>query len=188
MPERAFRSLRRAPTLLGAILLLGLGPMACGPTSSRPDGVPRAPVAYQSVPTARASTSLVLRLRERRLDLMKADGSVESFPIAVGRVGLETPTGRFHVEEMSEHPDFQKVDPNDPSRVLERVPPGPANPLGERWIGFAHGEGWSVGIHGTPHPELLGRAVSAGCIRMRNADVIRIYDQVELGTSVVVYP
>jgi len=121
---------------------------------------------------------------------MGDDGTtpVESFPIAVGRAGHETPTGRFQVEEMIEHPDYQQVDPQDRWRVLEWIPPGPANPLGERWIGFAHGDGWTVGIHGTPHPQLLGRAVSGGCIRMRNADVIRVYGRVRLGTMVVVHP
>jgi L,D-transpeptidase ErfK/SrfK len=150
-------------------------------------------VTDQSIPTIpsdRGSTYLVLRLKERRLDLMKDDARapVESFPIAVGRAGHETPTGRFHVEELIEHPDYQQIDPNDRSRVLKRIPPGPQNPLGDRWIGFAHGEGWTVGIHGTPHPRLLGQAVSGGCIRMRNADVIRVYDRVELGTIVIVYP
>jgi lipoprotein-anchoring transpeptidase ErfK/SrfK len=113
---------------------------------------------------------------------------VASFPIAVGRKGRETPTGRFHVEEMLQHPPYPRLDPKDRSRVLEMVPPGPANPLGERWIGFAHGEGWTIGIHGTPRPELLGQAVSGGCIRMRNADVIRVYDEVRLGTPVLVHP
>ncbi len=64
----------------------------------------------------------------------------------------------------------------------------PANPLGERWIGFIRGDGWTIGIHGTPQPELLGRAVSKGCIRMRNDDVIRLYDRVRIGTPVVVEP
>ncbi len=174
--------------LLGVIFLLAAGLCACGPTGAKPDGVPRARVTTQSLPSERASTYLVLRLKERRLDMVTDDGGVESFPIAIGREGHETPTGQFHVEEMVEHPDFHKVDPDDRSRILERIPPGPTNPLGERWIGFAHGDGWTVGIHGTPHPELLGQRVSGGCIRMRNADVIRIYDRVELGTSVVVYP
>ncbi len=113
---------------------------------------------------------------------------VESFPIAVGRAGRETPTGRFQVEEKIEHPYYDKIDPDDRSRILKRIPPGPENPLGDRWIGFAHGDAWTVGIHGTPRPELLGQAVSGGCIRMRNADVIRVYERVELGTTVIVYP
>ncbi len=114
---------------------------------------------------------------------------VESFPIAIGREGRETPTGRFQVEEMIEHPDFHKMDGSGTARVVVKYfPPGPTNPLGERWIGFAHGDGWTIGIHGTPNPELLGRAVSGGCIRMRNADVVRIYDRVQLGTTVIVEP
>ena len=113
---------------------------------------------------------------------------IASFPIAVGRAGHETPLGRFQVEEMVEHPDFVKLDPKDRSQVLKRIPPGPANPLGERWIGFVRGDGWTLGIHGTPNPELLGKAVSGGCIRMRNADVLRVWDRVRLGTPVVVDP
>ena len=133
---------------------------------------------------------LVLRLGERRLYLMDDDPGtpVESFPIAVGREGLETPVGRFQVEEMVENPDYLQVADGVPLRVIKRIPPGPTNPLGERWIGFAHGGRWTVGIHGTPHPELLGRAVSHGCVRMRNADVIRVYEHVGIGTTVIVEP
>ena len=84
-----------------------------------------------------------------------------------GRLG--DATGQFHVEEMVEHPDFLKFDTTVvPPQIIKRIPPGPTNPLGERWIGFAHGDGWTIGIHGTPNPELVGRAVSHGCIRMRN--------------------
>jgi hypothetical protein len=133
---------------------------------------------------------LLLRLGERRLYLVDDDPKtpVESFPVAIGRQGWETPVGQFHIEEMVEHPDFLKLDPAVPGRVIKRIPPGPANPLGERWIGFAHGEGWTIGIHGTPNPELLGQAVSHGCVRMRNEDVLRIYGRVQLGTTVVVEP
>ena len=86
---------------------------------------------------------------------------------------------------MVEHPDYLKF---ASGVIVKRIPPGPANPLGERWIGFAHGEGWTIGIHGTPNPELLGRAVSHGCVRMRNADVVGIYERVRIGTPVVVEP
>jgi lipoprotein-anchoring transpeptidase ErfK/SrfK len=55
-------------------------------------------------------------------------------------------------------------------------------------MGIAHGEGWTVGIHGTPKPQLLGQAVSGGCIRMRNADVIYVFERVRIGTPVIVEP
>lgn len=189
MPHRPVESRHGALALLGAIVIAS-GLLACEAADPKPNRGTRARLTAASAPTKRGSTYLVVRLKERRLDVMKDDVTtpVESLPIAVGRAGSETPTGRFQVEEMIAHPDYQQIDPKDRSRVLKRFPPGPANPLGERWIGFAHGDGWTVGIHGTPHPELLGRAVSGGCIRMRNADVMRVYDRVELGTTVIVRP
>ncbi len=175
------------PALSRLSLLVLVGVLACA--RIEPKLAAQAPPPVQPA-IHQPSTYVVIRVEERRLHLMQDDltAPIASFPIAVGRAGHETPTGRFRVEEMVEHPDYLRIDPRDRSRVLGRVPPGPANPLGERWIGFAHGDGWSVGIHGTPRPELLGRAVSGGCIRMRNADVLRVYDAVKLGTPVVVEP
>ena len=96
--------------------------------------------------------------------------------------------GEFRIDEMIVDPDFPKLDPKDKSRVLKVLPPGPENPLGARWMTFVRGEGWTIGIHGTPRPELLGQAVSGGCVRMRNPDVIRVFERVRIGTKVVVEP
>ena len=173
-------------------LLAGAGSSACriaGPAAV--DGsvatVTRAPDADAAPEPRTRSYLLLIRLSERRLYLLDdaPDTPDESFPIAVGREGVETPVGQFQVEEMVENPDFDKV---ASGAVLERIPPGPTNPLGERWIGFTHGPGWTIGIHGTPTPHLLGRAVSGGCVRMRDADVIAIYDRVRIGTPVRVEP
>ena len=187
---------RRAAILVTIGLLAGVGASGCA--VARPsvnvgaEPHPAEEAARDAGTSANdvGSTYLVLRLGERRLYLMDHDPGtpIESFPIAIGREGLETPVGHFQVEEMVEHPDFVQVAEGVPLRVIKRIPPGPTNPLGERWIGFAHGDGWTVGIHGTPHPELLGRAVSHGCVRMRNADVIQVYEHVAIGTTVIVEP
>jgi L,D-transpeptidase ErfK/SrfK len=182
-----------APARFGCLLFVVMtaGLIGCATPVAKLDRTAQAPPAIAApAPSPRDSSYVVIRLAKRRLELMEegVPSPVASFPIAVGRPGHETPTGRFQVEELVEHPEFHKIDPNDRSRILKHFPPGPANPLGERWIGFAHGDGWTVGIHGTPNPELLGRAVSGGCIRMRNADVLRVYETVELGTPVIVHP
>ena len=93
----------------------------------------------RSEPEDPEPTYLLLRLSERRLYLVDDDSRMpaESFPIAIGRDGHHTPTGRFHIEEMIEHPDYEKIDPIDRSGVLKRIPPGPENPLGERWMAIA---------------------------------------------------
>ena len=189
----------RHGALVVAVVLLAGGPVACGVAGPSPDGhaggtgteAAGGTKASDASKGERGPTHLLLRLGERRLYLMDDTPGTraESFPVAIGKDGWETPLGRFQVEEMVVNPDFLKVDDSViPVRVIKRIPPGPTNPLGERWIGFAHGEGWTVGIHGTPNPELLGQAVSHGCVRMRNADVVRVFDRVKLGTPVVVEP
>jgi lipoprotein-anchoring transpeptidase ErfK/SrfK len=192
---------RHGATLVAIVLLAGWAPSGCGVARPSPGHRPEQPgtpapgvaPASEAGPRREAANGpkahLVLRLGERRLYLMDDDPGtpVESFPVAIGKGGWETPTGRFQVEEMIEDPDFVKLDDTVvPARVIKRFPPGPLNPLGKRWIQFAHGEGWTLGIHGTPNPELLGRAVSHGCVRMRNGDVVRVYDRIHIGTTVVV--
>jgi L,D-transpeptidase ErfK/SrfK len=181
---RLLPSCRRHTAALTAVLLVA-GATGCAVTAPPP---PPAPVV--EAPPPEPPVRLLLKLKERRLYLIDTTTGAppESFPIAIGKPGTETPTGKFHVEELVVDPDFVKYDRSvDPPRIVKRIPPGaPNNPLGKRWIGITHGPTWTVGIHGTPQPELLGKAVSHGCIRMRNEDVVRIYERVQLGTPVVV--
>ncbi len=140
------------------------------------------------------STYVVLKLGERRLYLFADDEDADaprrlgSYRVAVGRAQWATPTGRFAVLEKIVDPDFVQFDWNDPTHVMRRIGPGPDNPLGRRWIGFTAAYGWSIGFHGTPQPELLGQAVSHGCVRMRDADVVELFRHVEIGTPVIVEP
>jgi len=132
---------------------------------------------------------LLLRLNERRLYVMQNETKQppEGYPVAIGRPQWPTPTGRFQVNELVENPDFLAFDFNNPSgRDKGRVPPGINNPLGLRWIGFAYAHGWQVGFHGTAKTSVLGQAVSHGCVRMSNPDIVKVYSQVKLGTPVVV--
>jgi lipoprotein-anchoring transpeptidase ErfK/SrfK len=63
------------------------------------------------------------------------------------------------------------------------MPGGPENPLGARALYLGSS---LYRIHGSNEPETIGTAVSSGCIRMRNEDVIDLYDRVKIGTKVVV--
>jgi len=183
---------------LAALLLLA----ACGPLRAPfDDDDPFLPRAEDARPPERAErgpdarfTYLLLKLEERRLYLYVGDGDpstrpeVESFPVAIGRREYPTPTGHYKVRNKIVNPDFVVFDWKDPSHDVRTIPPGPDNPLGLRWIGFAQAHGWEIGFHGTPHPEVLGQAVSHGCVRMRNADIVRLYDRVRVGTPVIVEP
>lgn len=125
---------------------------------------------------------LVLKLHDRRVYVYQNETVIASYPVAVGKQGWETPTGTYKVIDMKRNPAWQH--PWNGSIV----PPGPDNPLGLRWIGFWTDGRNFIGFHGTPDEKLIGQAVSHGCVRMRNKDIMALYTQVQLGTPVTVEP
>ncbi len=107
----------------------------------------------------------------------------KSYGIAVGRVGLETPAGLYHVQNKAVNPSWHV--PNSAwagDLAGTVVPPGPADPIKARWMGIFDG----AGIHGTDETGSIGSAASHGCIRMLIPDVIELYDQVPVGAPVYV--
>jgi lipoprotein-anchoring transpeptidase ErfK/SrfK len=141
-------------------------------------------------PTPTPEAQLLLDLSDRRLYVVQNDvkqAPIEGYKVAVGKPKFPTPIGKFQINEMVELPDFLAFDFNDPKKPNRgRIPPGPNNPLGLRWIGFAHAHGWQVGFHGTAKTSVLGQAVSHGCVRMSNTDVVDVFKRVKIGTFVVV--
>jgi L,D-transpeptidase ErfK/SrfK len=125
---------------------------------------------------------LVIKLRDRRVYVYQSDKVKTSYPIAVGKRGWETPVGTYKVMDMRRNPAWEH--PWNGSVI----PPGPDNPLGARWIAFWTDGRNFIGFHGTPNEKLVGQAVSHGCIRMRNNDILALYTQVKIGTPVVVEP
>ncbi|MBW4694938.1 MAG: L,D-transpeptidase [Lyngbya sp. HA4199-MV5] len=132
--------------------------------------------------TDKHETKLVLDLSDRQVSVYRNQQRVTSYPVAIGQAGWETPSGSFRVLEMQRDPKWQHP------ITGEVIPTSPANPLGKRWIGFLHDGRAQIGFHGTNQEELIGQAVSHGCVRMRNRDVVALYDQISLGTSVEVRP
>ncbi|MGD6956386.1 L,D-transpeptidase [Rossellomorea aquimaris] len=108
------------------------------------------------------------------------DGKVQrTFPVATGKTTTLTPEGLFNVTVKAKNPYYRK----------KNIPGGdPRNPLGSRWIGFdAKGtDGRIYGIHGTNQPSSIGKYISNGCIRMHNKHVEFLFDQVPVGTKVLV--
>lgn len=127
-------------------------------------------------------TRVVIRLKSRQLELYEANELVKRYDIAVGQDGWETPVGHFAVLDMRRNPLWQHP------ITGEAVPTGPDNPLGTRWIGFAHDSGYHIGIHGTNQEDLMGQAVSHGCVRMRDGEIQQVFDQLAIGTPITVRP
>ena len=118
-----------------------------------------------------------------RLSLYKHLKLARTYPIAVGRQGLETPAGLYDVQGMQVNPSWHVPNSSWAGSLAGRtIPPGPDDPIKARWIGFNGG----AGIHGTAEDSSIGTAASHGCIRMHIPDVIDLYKQVSVGAPVYV--
>ncbi len=129
--------------------------------------------------------TIVVETSERRLYLVLPDGEALRYGIGVGRDGF-TWAGSHKITRKAEWPDW-----TPPAEMRKRVPDlpahmkgGPKNPLGARalYIGST-----LYRLHGTSEPWTIGQAVSSGCIRLTNEDIIDLYDRTKVGALVVVH-
>lgn len=125
---------------------------------------------------------VVVRTKARRVYVYEGNVITASFAIAVGKKGWETPPGQYQVFSKEVNPVFKNF------KTGNVIRPGANNPLGVRWIGFWTDGKTQLGFHGTNQPELIGQAVSHGCIRMKNKDVVALFEKVSIGTPVIVEP
>lgn len=129
---------------------------------------------------------LVINLAEMRVYYFKVPGAEpQTYPISIGREGLQTPTGKTTIVRKKEGPTWRPTDrmkKEDPT-LPDVVPPGPDNPLGTHALYF----GWpQYMMHGTNKPYGIGRRVSSGCMRMYPEHIKALFPQVPVGTQVTV--
>ncbi len=143
--------------------------------------VPRQVVSYDG---RYAPGTIVVSTSQRRLWYVLGNGQAVQYGVGVGRPGF-TWSGTHSITMKREWPDWRP-----PAAMLKRRPDlprymkgGPDNPLGARamYIGST-----IYRIHGSNEPETIGEAVSSGCIRMTNEDVVDLYNRAKVGARVVV--
>lgn len=165
-----------APTLADLIDSIPVRPTVPQPTP----GSSESSLAEPTLEVDAQAIRLRLSLGDKRVYVYRGESLEASYPVAIGRPGWETPTGEFSVFS-------QVVDPGWTHPFTgEVMPPGPDNPLGERWIAFWTDGTNVIGFHGTPNRDSVGKAASHGCVRMYNEDVRKLYDIVSIGTPVTV--
>jgi len=129
-------------------------------------------------------TVIVVNRSQFRLRLFKELKPAQTYGIAVGQVGLETPAGQYTIANKAINPAWHV--PNSPwaGKLAGKVIPGddPTNPIKARWMGIYDG----VGIHGTSDDASIGHNASHGCIRMHIPDVEKLYDEVPVGSAVYI--
>jgi lipoprotein-anchoring transpeptidase ErfK/SrfK len=172
------RNVNRFPTIFG--VLRKRVDARCRPTwyhvqlPMRPNGI-TGWVRAADVRLELVTTRILVRLAARQVILYDKGREVIRVRAAIGSAATPTPLGRYYVN--------QRLVPTDPS-----------GPFGPGAIGISAFSpvltGWAQGgpiaIHGTNRPELIGQAVSNGCIRVRNEDLVRLFERAVAGTPVVV--
>lgn len=120
---------------------------------------------------------IYISLSKRVISLYRKGEIAGSWKCAVGAPDSPTPTGEYKITSKTVKPDW--------SWKGKIVPPGPKNGLGLRFLGISKP---SYGIHGTNDPDSIGKAISHGCIRLHNLDVIALFDLVKAGDKVTIVP
>ena len=134
--------------------------------------------------TTEPAGTIIIQTAERHLYLIQGNGRALRYGIGVGRDGFQW-QGLLSITRKAEWPDW-----TPPPEMIARQPylprfmaGGPGNPLGARAMYL----GTTVyRIHGTNQPQTIGTAISSGCFRLVNADVIDLYSRVPVGTKVIV--
>jgi lipoprotein-anchoring transpeptidase ErfK/SrfK len=128
--------------------------------------------------------TVIISTRKKYLYVVQEGGKAKRFGIGVGRRGFRW-SGEEKISRKAEWPawhppaEMREREPNLP----ERMEGGEDNPLGARALYLGN---TLYRIHGTHQPWTIGESVSSGCIRLRNEDVISLYDMIKVGTKVIV--
>ena len=133
------------------------------------------------------TNGLIINLPELDLYYFKDGTYQRRYTLAVGKPSWPTPTGNYKICEKRKNPTWnvpesiQEEMEDEGLEVIEKVPPGPKNPLGKYFM-LTSAEG--VGIHATNRPWSVGYYASHGCIRMLPDEISKLFPQIEVGTPV----
>jgi lipoprotein-anchoring transpeptidase ErfK/SrfK len=125
---------------------------------------------------------IVIQRGANVLTLYDGEQTVRSFGVATGSAEYPSPAGTWSIVDKQRHPWWRPPD-SEWAKDAKPIPPGPGNPLGTRWMGLSAA---AVGIHGTPDAASIGYSASHGCIRMHVPEAEWLFDQVDIGTPVVI--
>lgn len=157
--------------------------------TNAPDDVVRVPC--HQVGKLPKAARLRVNLSAKTISALDGEGkAIALFPCSIAADQEKRPVGQLTVATVALNPDytydpanFPELDEKQKGYGKLMIPPGPNNPVGMAWIGLSK---TGYGIHGTPHPEQIGKTFSHGCFRMANWNAYRLAQMVSIGTPVEV--
>ena len=161
------------------------------PDGIEPDAGSTITIDNRHVAAAAIDQGVVINIPQRMLFVFRQGQLAGAWPITVGRPDWPTPLGTYRIASLSMNPTWHvppaiRAEMEDEGILTSaQVKPGPANPLGKRWIGLDHG---GIGIHGTNHPVSIFHFGSHGCIRLAPDSVDKLFRMVTRSEQVeIVY-
>ena len=137
------------------------------------------------VKTPHEAGTVIIDTQNKFLYYVLGDGRAIRYGVGVGRAGFEW-TGTERISRKAEWPDWRP-----PAEMRQRqpylptfMPGGENNPLGARALYLGN---TLYRIHGTNDPSTIGKNISSGCIRLRNEDVVDLYERTRVGATVIVF-
>jgi lipoprotein-anchoring transpeptidase ErfK/SrfK len=153
-----------------------------------PDEPEQKPDPNSEPAAAAAKTSVKVDVKTNMLGVFEGDKIIAAYPVTIGSTQTVTPIGEWKVRGVAKLPTFRyderMLKRGERSKNFHILPPGPNSPVGVVWIALNKR---GIGIHGTEDPNTIGQAVSHGCIRLANWDVVRLAAKVKAGVPVSVH-
>lgn len=134
-------------------------------------------------PAGQSDQVILIRTGENKLYLYRNGTIAKEWPVATGSAGYATPVGQWRIVEKIVNPSWHNPGSAWARGMPRVIPPGPNNPLGTHALRL---DAPAILIHATPDRSSIGYSVSHGCIRMLPEHEIELFEQVEVGTPVVV--
>ncbi len=149
----------------------------------------RVPNPFPAIQVRAARLQISLK-RKTICVLDDKDAIAAYFPCTIAAKAENRPVGDLTTITLVEHPNYTFdpalfADDTEAQTMIHKIilPPGPNNPVGTTWIGL---DKPGYGIHGTPHPEDIGKAASHGCFRLANWNADKLITMLKIGTPVII--
>ena len=137
---------------------------------------------------AARNVSVKIDIKTNMLGVFENEKLIAAYPVTIGSAHTASPIGDWKVRGIAKLPRFRydkkMLEHGERSGNFYMLPPGPRNPVGVMWIALNKK---GIGIHGTDDPGSIGRAVSHGCIRLSNWDVVRLATKIKQGDNVSIH-
>jgi lipoprotein-anchoring transpeptidase ErfK/SrfK len=134
------------------------------------------------------NVSIKIDTKTNMLGVFQNEKLIAAYAVTIGSAQTASPIGEWKVRGIAKLPRFrydkEMLKHGERSGNFYMLPPGPRNPVGVMWIALNKK---GIGIHGTDDPDSIGRAVSHGCIRLANWDVVRLATKIKAGDNVSIH-